>query len=88
MQSSSTARPASTKRVDRFIAAGGGWAVFEKYIGQVESIERQWYGYLAELQSSTRRATPPVRVVCENGFLSMLIADDGPLPLTGSKMQF
>lgn len=42
----------------------------EEQTREVESVERQWYGYLAELQRLTRRATPPVRVVREERFLS------------------
>ncbi len=48
--------------LSRLIAEGGGLAAFEKYIGPVEDIERQWYGYLAELQKRAGRATSPMRL--------------------------
>ena len=48
--------------LSRLIAAGGGLAAFEEHIGPVETVERQWYGYLAGLQKRTGRATPPVKL--------------------------
>jgi hypothetical protein len=44
------------------IAEGGGLPAFEKHIGSIETIERQWCGYLAELQKETSRAAPPVKL--------------------------
>jgi protein-S-isoprenylcysteine O-methyltransferase Ste14 len=46
----------------RLIADGGDLPAFEKYIGPIETIESQWYVYLADLQKQTSRATPPVRL--------------------------
>ncbi len=48
--------------LSRLIAEGGGLVAFEKYIGPIGNVERQWYGYLAELQKRAGRATPPVRL--------------------------
>jgi len=48
--------------LSRLIGDGATLAAFEKHIGLVESIETQWYGYLAESQKRTARATPPVRL--------------------------
>jgi len=58
------------------IAEGGGLAAFEKHIGPVENVEKQWYGYLAELQRLTGPATPPVRVLREDHLWSRLISED------------
>jgi protein-S-isoprenylcysteine O-methyltransferase Ste14 len=46
----------------RLIADGGGLPAFEKHIGPIERIERQWYGQLAELQKQTSRASPLVKL--------------------------
>jgi len=46
----------------RLIADGGGLPAFEKHIGPLESVESQWYTYLADLQKQTSRATPPVKL--------------------------
>jgi protein-S-isoprenylcysteine O-methyltransferase Ste14 len=46
----------------RLIADGGGPPAFEKHIGPIESIESQWYAYLADLQKRTSRATPPMKL--------------------------
>ncbi len=46
----------------RLIAESGGLPAFEKDIGPIETIERQWYSYLVELQKQTSRATPPTRL--------------------------
>jgi hypothetical protein len=46
----------------RLIAEGGGLTAFEKYVGEAGDVERQWYGYLGDLQKRTARATPPVKL--------------------------
>jgi hypothetical protein len=61
----------------RLIADGGGLAAFEKHLGPIEGIEKQWYDYLVELQKRTRRPTPPVRLKPA----SMTRMREEPLPL-------
>jgi hypothetical protein len=46
----------------RLIAEGGVLPAFEKHIGPVEAIEREWYAYLPELQRQAERVTPPVKL--------------------------
>jgi hypothetical protein len=46
----------------RLIAEGGSLPAFERHIGPVASIEKQWYGYLADLQKQPGRASPPLRL--------------------------
>ena len=58
----------------RLIADGGGLSAFEKDIGPIETLERQWYGYLAELQRQTSRATPPVRLKARKHSLGRVVA--------------
>ncbi len=48
--------------LSRLIAEGGGPVAFEKHVSPIENVESQWYGYLAELQKRTSRATPPVKL--------------------------
>ena len=58
----------------RLIADGGGLSAFEKDIGPIETLERQWYGYLAELQKQASRATPPVRLKARKHSLGRVVA--------------
>jgi protein-S-isoprenylcysteine O-methyltransferase Ste14 len=58
----------------RLIADGGALPAFEKHIGPIETIERQWYGHLAELQKQTSRATPPVRLKARKQDLGRVLA--------------
>lgn len=45
--------------LSRLLADGGSAAAFEKHIGPIETVESQWYGYLADLRRQGSRGTPP-----------------------------